>query len=343
MWSKSLYAIVLSGFFVSINPMDSELKRSQDYAVNPWIIGPLRLNNDELQQLGSKFAAKHGYFPLHEILKKEIEQAFKACNITEPILVFQNEQSTNSYCTTVNDSSYRQVKVLVLGVGDVRNGKQCYIPLPLIRHSLFHECGHFVADDTNTMKNFKTEILPAFLTMLGFGIYGGIKTAGMLKDYPRIVRILGGTAGGIVSLFAMGRAYHKTIGAYKRRNIERKADQFAIDKLLKKGDCYTLAIQFLDFTANCDEGNVNHRNEYWLFYDHPGYRERARTILEGLRNVGINLNALSLDQVSDDDVDRDTLYKNKTVFQQKFTEQVQKYFPEFLKAQPELLKIKSKL
>jgi hypothetical protein len=273
---------------------------------------PIDAVQQRLNRLREKFARQKNLSPLHSIIEDEVKRAFEVCGITEPMIVLQNLNSTNSACYPLVDELYYPVKALVVGVEDHRGA----CPLPLIRHSIFHECGHLVAGDVD--QNIKKHI-PSLLINGSLSICAAILAAKVLKDSPKIVRILGGMGIGFMSLFGLGRLYHKTIGAYQTRKIEYEADVFAAQKLISLHDYHTIAYGFLDLTYNCDEGKRNWKNEHWFFHDHPEYIERARIILDELKKANIDLNNLPLDS-----------HLDKQEVQERFSNQIKKYFPEFL-------------
>lgn len=267
-----------------------------------------------LDRLQDVFAIKNNFSNLHPVIENEVKRAFETCGITEPIIVLQNGNSTNSACYPLVDELYYPVKALVVGVEDHRGPA----PLALIRHGIFHECGHIVVGDVdqNTKKN-----IPFILTNLGLNTYATAQVVKSLKGFPQIVRAVVGVGVGIIGVLVLGRLYNKTIGAYQTRQIERNADIFAAQKLISLQDYYTLAYEFLDLTYNCDEGKKNWRNEYWIFHDHPEYKERARIILDELKKANIDLNNIPIDP---------EVHSDKLKVQQEFSAQIKKYFPEFL-------------
>jgi hypothetical protein len=264
-----------------------------------------------LDQLMGKFSKQYKLKGLHPVIEEEVHKAFKACNITEPVLVLQDDNSSDSACYGLLDEQWYPVKAMVIGVGGA--------PLPLIRYAIFHECGHIVAGDVN--RNLTKKDLAFTLALLSASTYSGIRVAKALKNFPRFVLPIGVIGAAITSAFAFGRIYNKTIEAYQTRKIERNADTFAAQQLIKAGDYNSLAYQVLDFTYNCDEGKFNWKNEYWFFHDHPGYLERARSILDELKKVPVDLKNLPIDESE---------HPDKCSTQQKFTAQVEKYFPEYL-------------
>ncbi|MFI5333452.1 MAG: hypothetical protein ACHQVS_05125 [Candidatus Babeliales bacterium] len=273
-----------------------------------------------LDRLMGKFSKKYDLSELHPTIEAEVHKAFRVCNITEPVLVLQNHNSTNSACYPLVDEEWYPVKAMAVGVGDKRGSA----PLSLIRFAIFHECGHMVAGDVeHHSKNNLLKNLSFVTTLVGAGTYTGIRAAKALHAYPKSVRVLGGIGAGFAGLFALGRLYHKTIDAYQTRKIERNADLFAVKKLISLNDYHAIVYEFLDFTINCDEGKFNMDNEYWLFHDHPGYLDRARIILDGFRKANVDLNNLPIDERE---------HSDKQEIQQKFTQQVKKHFPEYLNA-----------
>lgn len=271
-------------------------------------------------RLAEKFSREHNFTMLHPIIEQEVAQAFEACNITEPIIVLQDEHSGESACYPLVDELYYPVKALVVGV----EGPRASVPLPAIRASIYHECGHILAGDVEQPPLKKT--LPFMFASLGAALYAGIKCAHALNHHNKAIKATAGIIGGIATTFTLGRLYHKTVGAYKTRIIERNADIFAIQKLLAQDDCYAVMFDFLEYTYLMDAGKRNFHGEFWLFHDHPEYRERAGIILDELKKANIDFKNLPTEGA----VYADTHPRmEKCDMQERFNKQVKKYFPEY--------------
>ena len=220
-----------------------------------------------IEQLRDAFSKEHGLTPLDATTKEEVDTALTVCNITEPIIILQDEHSTNSACYQLGQETKNPIKVMAIGVADKQGRASQYY----ICHSILHELGHLVAGD--------------------------------LENIPTAIPF-----------------YRE----YVLRKLECNADIFAIKKLMALNDYYTIAYAFLDFTYHCDAGKSNCADEYWLIHDHPGYRERAQIILDQLRAAKVDLKNLPIDA---------SKHADKDAMQQKFIQQITKYFPEYLKSE----------
>ena len=141
-----------------------------------------------LDRLMGKFSEEYGLSELHPTIEAEVHKVFKACNITEPVLVLQNHNSTNSACHPLVDEEWYPVKAMAIGVGDKRGSG----PLSLIRFAIFHECGHIVAGDVEqNSKNNLLKNLSLVTTLFGAGTYTGMRAAKALHAYPKSVCLSG--------------------------------------------------------------------------------------------------------------------------------------------------------
>lgn len=96
-----------------------------------------------VDQLRDAFSKKHGLTPLDAATKEEVDSALKTCAITEPVIVLQSEQSTNSFCCLLGHETEHPVNAMAIGVADEQGRASKHY----IRHSIYHECGHLVAKD----------------------------------------------------------------------------------------------------------------------------------------------------------------------------------------------------
>lgn len=260
-----------------------------------------------LDRLMGKFSHQYNLSRLHPVIENEVHKAFAACNITEPILVLQDENSTNSRCYLLVDELYYPVKAMAIGIADARGDT----PLPLIRCNLYHECGHIVAGDVN-QPSLK-QMLPFIGLILATGIAAGIKTYSALKNKHKVIRLGASVIAGCAAPFIVGHTYHKTIEAYYSRKKEANADLFAIKKLIELKDFEPLFCDFIDLTSNIDNGHFNMKNEASCFHSHPSYYKRAQAILNEFKKQNIDVAALPVEES----------------IRQKFIEQRKKHFPNY--------------
>ena len=287
-----------------------------------WQVGSEQLGR--LGRLREKFKKEKNLSELHPVIESAAKKAFKVCNITEPILTLQDNHSTSSACYRLTDEDYYPVKGMAIGAEDNRGSN----PLPYIRATIFHECGHIKAGDVEA--SAFTKDLPFVLGVITASTYAGKHASKLLQRLPKPARIFGGVTTGIATWFGLSKSYQRTIYAYQTRKIERNADIFAIRKLIDLHDHYAIAYRFLDNTYNVDEGNTNWKNEYWLFHDHPGYLERAKIILDELKHANVDLNNLPLNSKLYDDVEGEPAVWESNEVQKRFTAQIKKHFPEYL-------------
>ena len=268
------------------------------------------------QNLKSSFKERKNLNEVHPIIKEEIIKAFDICGITEPIIILQNEHSTNSGVYPLTDELGNHIKALVIGVADdKKNGE---VSLGYIKHSIYHECGHIVNGDVYPESRIKGALTLG--AILGLNLISGKNIYNITKQVSKSVGICSGILGGIVTTgFSLTAGV--AIKAAHWRPKELNADIFAIRTLIKQNDFEPIIISFLDLTFSMDEGMSNYKNEPDFLHDHPPYKERAHQILIELRHANIDFKNLPLANASD---------FSKEYLQQKFEELVGKYFPEYL-------------
>lgn len=294
-----------------------------------------------IQKLKDDYAREHHYSDLSPRIQGEVIEAFKTCGILQPnepvkavggifqncringsnetMIVLQNEAQligVESRCT-YQILSNKRVPVLVLDVGESR-GENPYA-LSLFHHDLYHECGHLVNGDTGR-SSLTTASLIALPSLIVASIYAGKKSASLLKIVPKPIRIIGGIGVAAATFSGLGPVVIKGAEAYERRLVERKADIFAAQKLVKK-DIFALILDFSCHVQELDKGMKNPGNDYWFLHDHPGYHERAQIILDEFKRAKIDFRALPL--AIDATINAENVQK-------VFIAQVEKHFPEYL-------------
>jgi len=263
-------------------------------------------------RLKDSFKKKYQLSEIHSVIQQEIINAFKICNITEPVILLQDEHSTNSgWHYWYRDDLLFPIKILVIGVADETGSSS----LSLIRGAIYHECGHYVNGDLKSKSWVDAGMF------VGSGLVTSAVTYNFLNNKASLMSsiCLSGLCGCIAPFF-LSKIYKKSIGAYVSREKELNADLFEIQTLLKNNDLEPLIISFLDLTYNMDEGRINRNNEHWILHDHPSYFERAKLILSELKKAGFNLKNIPL-------VNPEKF--NKETYQIKFNTQILKHFPEF--------------
>ena len=286
-----------------------------------WIVGPDQLGR--LGRLYDKFRVQRNLSEPHPVIEQTIKRAYDECGIKEPILTFQDDNSSDSAaCHSLFDEKYYPVKALVIGVSDKCGGRQ----LPNIRKTIFHECGHLVADD---QKKLDSKDFQFMMGSMGLSVFSGVYMAKLLTSLPRSGRTLVGITAASATFMALARLYGKVVNPYQIRQTERNADIFAVRKLIKLNDYYAIAYSFLNFTYNLDKGKSNSRNEHWFLHDHPSYLERAKFILDELKKNKVDLTDLPLNKDLYDS-NKELTFLEKDEVQASFIHQVNKYFPNYL-------------
>jgi hypothetical protein len=282
------------------------------------IDGNLLLKQMYMPQATKNLAQSLNLAEPHPIIKTVTNDALKTCGITEPVIVLQDEQSTNSKVSL--NSGYTS---LIVGVGDTRGAQ----PLPLIKHGVYHECGHIVNGDLSLQK---IKILGEFGLMYTPGIYAAIKFNQATAHFlPIVPRWLGALTIAAISPFIIGATYKKTLWPYFERKKERRADIFAAQTLIhKRKEVAPCVCEFVDLMASVDKGTNNWKNEFRLFHDHPSYKERAELILTELKKAKIDFNALPIKQA-----ELEHTQLTPEFLQKQFNAQVTKHFPKYLKNQ----------
>jgi hypothetical protein len=128
---------------------------------------------------------------------------------------------------------------MFLGVAEKRGD----MLLPLIRWSLYHECGYIVYRDVDQPPLKQRASVIGLI--IGSSLSSGITTFSLLSNRSRLLRFPAPILIGLATPFVAGYFYYKTIGVYRSRQREAQADRFANEKLCKIGDFEALHITLL--------------------------------------------------------------------------------------------------
>lgn len=237
------------------------------------------------------------------------EEALKTCGVTEPVIILQDQNVSDSVVHRLTSDNR-----LIIAVG-VKGG----VPLPFIKWSIYHECAHIVYGDVNSSNTFLN--LGRRALEIGAAYYVASQcNAVMQKMVSKFPRYLANALVFVAASEVAGRAYHKIVVNYDARVRERRADIFAAQTLIhKKHDITSCVVTFVNFKLE---------NTFALFNDHPSDKERAEIILKEFKKANVDFENLPLDS--------EVLEKagsSKELIQKFFTKTVRAHFPGYLDSQ----------
>lgn len=301
----------------------------QDYATRKTqsiIVGGY---DQEVNSLVESVAAKYGFWTkVHDFIRQEATHAFAIYNITEPIIILQDprlsnewESITNGWQTYYHDKIGKSIKILIIGWG----------PLTRFRITIFYLCAHLIAGDLDTEKAYYRTLkqtVPLAFTNVGISLICGIKTVQALYHFNVGLSILAGTIVTFALILSLrqilGTFHNKIINPYMARRRERRADIFAIQKLISLHDYYGLIADFINSTLLCEDQKFKHEHR-------QSFLKKAHRLIIEFKKANIDFHNLPIDKnipiiwpdAYPDDADIEKL-------QEEFTLQVKKYFPEYL-------------
>lgn len=313
-------ALVISTIFVASSyTMDEQFQCKIPRAST--IDEQQKSKEDRKQKAIEQFKTTNNFCSPSSALSQEVENAFKVCNVSEPIVVLEAKHWFTSLMSNVLLIGCDEpMKILIIGT-------KAPTPIMALRFNMYHEIGHLINGDLPVPDINNLD--PDKLSNMWSSALSGCAALSLFKMTQNLgvaARMSISLGGALATLYAAPKFYRTIIRAAQIRNQERKADLFAFQKLKQQNDIEGIIASVMAWILYAQANNRLVETPLWLLCDHPSDAERIRTILDQLRKAGINLADLPLDDASC------RLHANisKQQVQATFNQMLEQHFPEFL-------------